>query len=133
MKELTYEDWLKNPTPRLMWVWNRDIEDRLQVKVICIIKPDMCIFPVLSVTDDNLTYETYQHCAEIKKGRRMTNIELSRWLRESPTREYKYINDSYIFSYNEYKEGCENEEVSEKIRIREDYGEWQEPLVEETE
>ena len=133
MKELTYEDWLKNPTPRLMWVWNRDIEDRLQVKVICVIKSDMCIFPVLSVTDDNLTYETYQHCAEIKKGRRMTNIELSRWLRESPTREYNYINDSYIFSYHEYKEGCENEEVSEKIRIREDYGEWQEPLVEETE
>lgn len=22
MKELTYEDWLKNPTPRLMWVWD---------------------------------------------------------------------------------------------------------------
>ena len=24
MKELTYEDWQKNPTPRMMWVWNED-------------------------------------------------------------------------------------------------------------
>ena len=22
MKEVTYEDWQKNPTPRMMWVWN---------------------------------------------------------------------------------------------------------------
>ena len=109
MKEVTYEDWQKNPTPRLMWVWNRDIEDRLQVKVICVIKPDVCTFPVLSVTDDNLTYETYQHCAEIEKTRRMTNKELSRWLREKPTREYKYRNNGtndgfgyYVYSYLSY-------------------------------
>lgn len=60
----------------------------------------------------------------------MTNKELSRWLRENPTREFKYINDSYIFSYHEYKEGCEEEEISEKIRIRENYGKWKEPLME---
>ena len=59
----------------------------------------------------------------------MTNKELARCLRENPTREYKYENDSYIFSYYEYKEGCE-EEVPEKIIIRENYGKWQEPLVE---
>ena len=22
MKEVTYEDWQKNPTPRMMWVWD---------------------------------------------------------------------------------------------------------------
>ena len=133
MKELTYEDWLKNPTPRLMWVWNRDIEDRLQVKVICIIKPDMCIFPVLSVTDDNLTYETYQHCAEIKKERRMTNKELSRWLRKNPTREWRREDYSTISAGYTYTGKNSDEEVSDTILIRENDGEWQEPLVEETE
>ena len=27
MKEVTYEDWQKNPTPRMMWVWNSKVED----------------------------------------------------------------------------------------------------------
>ena len=27
MKELDYEDWQKNPTPRKMWVWNDNEED----------------------------------------------------------------------------------------------------------
>ena len=22
MKELTYEEWLRNPTPQMMWVWD---------------------------------------------------------------------------------------------------------------
>ena len=62
--------------------------------------------------------------------KQMTNKELSRWLRENTTREYKYNNDSWIFNFYEYKEGCEEEEVSEKIRIRENYGKWKEPLIE---
>ena len=33
MKELTHEDWMKNPIPRMMWVWNGDE----MYKVICII------------------------------------------------------------------------------------------------
>lgn len=127
MKELTYEDWLKNPTPRLMWVWNRDIEDRLQVKVICVIKPDMCIFPVLSVTDDNLTYETYQHCAEIRKQRQMTNKELSWWLSEKPHRELKM--GGYIYHDYDYKENEQDAEVTDFLLIREDDGEWKEPLA----
>lgn len=24
MKELTHEDWMKNQTPRMMWVWDDD-------------------------------------------------------------------------------------------------------------
>ena len=24
MKEITYEDWQKNPTPRMMWVWDNN-------------------------------------------------------------------------------------------------------------
>ena len=29
MKEVTYEDWQKNPTPRMMWVWNDDVENEV--------------------------------------------------------------------------------------------------------
>lgn len=28
MKEVTYEEWKKNPTPREMWVWNNDFSER---------------------------------------------------------------------------------------------------------
>lgn len=129
MKKLSYEDWQKNPTPRMMWVWNEDEMYKLKRKVVYVLRDNFA--KVITIDDDDSDYESYNYCAEIEKQRRMTNQELSRWLRESPTREYKYINDSYIFSYYEYKEGCEEEEVSEKIRIREDYGEWREPLVED--
>lgn len=56
----------------------------------------------------------------------MTNKELSRWLREKPTREYKY--NSYIacsvYSTHTYAEYCGDEEVNENVLIREDDGEW---------
>ena len=126
MKELNYEDWKKNPTPREMWVWDDNDEYEKKRKVIYISKET---YPVVSVTLDDTHVEHYGHCAEIEKSRLMTQIELSRWLREKPTREYKFRNDSYIFSYYEYKEGCENEDVSEKIVIRENYGAWKEPII----
>ena len=62
----------------------------------------------------------------------MTKKELSRWLREKPTREYKY--NSYIacsvyssYTYNEY-EG--DEEVRNDIVIRENDGPWFVPYKE---
>lgn len=128
MKEVTYEDWKKNPTPREMWVWDYDKNNKKQEKVIYFINNVQ--YPAVVETKSKSIIQ-YRHCAEIEKSRLMTQRELSRWLREKPTREYKFRNDSYIFSYYEYKEGCENEDVSEKIRIRENYGEWREPLVEE--
>ena len=36
MKEVTYEDWQKNPTPRMMWVWNDYEEDKKKRKIIYI-------------------------------------------------------------------------------------------------
>ena len=130
MKEVTYEDWQKNPTPRMMWVWNSNVENKVQAKVIYVINHDT--YPVITLTDNDVDLIRYKHCAEIEepKTRRMTNKELSRWLREKPTREYKYLTSDYIcntFDYREYKQG---EEVSEDMRIREDDGEWREPLVE---
>lgn len=131
MKEVTYEDWQKNPTPRMMWVWCSEEEEKKKRKVIYILSDVKGKkYNVLTVADKETCITYYKHCAEIEKQRLMTNKELSHWLREKHTREYKYIDDNYIFSYHVYKEGCEEEEVLEKIRIREDYGEWREPLVE---
>ena len=128
MKEVTYEDWIKNPTPRMMWVW--DFEERKkQLKVIYISKEDIT-YPVVALTHNDIDLCRYKHCAEIEKQRRMTQKELSRWLREKPTRELKSILDDYIYSDHIYEENCENEEVCDVV-IRENDGEWREPLVEE--
>ena len=130
MKEVTYEDWQKNPAPRMMWVWNSKVEDKEKAKVIHILSNGVCVYPILTVTDIDDDYETYKHCAEIEKQRRMTNKELSRWLREKPTREYKYLTSDYICSTFDYREYKQDEEVSVDMRIREDDSEWREPLVE---
>ena len=131
MKEVTYEDWQKNPTPRMMWVWDSFENDKKQRKVIYISELGIT-YPIFALTEDKLDIEHFKHCAEIEepKTRRMTNKELSRWLREKPTRECKYLNSEYICSTFEYREYKQDEEVHEDIRIREDDSEWREPLVE---
>lgn len=135
MKEVTYEDWQKNPTPREMWVWDDDEEDKKKLKVIYISKEPYPVIPVVSVTLDDKHVERYGHCAEINepevRRRRMTNKELSRWVREKTTREWKYNHVNYIYSFYIYTEGCADEEVCDRIVIREDDGEWREPLMEE--
>ena len=132
MKEVTYEDWQKNPTPRVMWVWDDNAEkEKVKRKVVYILsgvrgrKQNV----ITLYTDESCTY-AYAHCAEIEKQRRMTNQELAWWLREKPTREWKYMNGVTVYGYYGYEEKCENEEVPNNILIRED-DEWREPLVEE--
>ena len=137
MKKVTYEDWQKNPTPRMMWVWDSSENNKKQLKVIYISKEDIT-HPVITLSHGDIDSSRYKHCAEIEKTRRMTNKELSRWLREKPTREYKYRNNGtndgfvyYVYSYLSYLEETEaDEEVNASILIREDDGEWREPLVE---
>ena len=133
MKEVTYEDCQKNPTPRMMWVWDNDAKNKEKRKVVYVLNNDYT-YRVLSSADDDSNnetfYGTFKHCAEIEKQRRMTNKELSRWLREKPTREYKYQTSDYIYSAFNYREYKQDEEVHEDMRIREDGGEWREPLVE---
>ena len=131
MKELTYEDWQKNPAPRMMWVWNDDVKNKEKIKVAYVLNND-CTYRVLSIVDEDSAYETFKHCAEIEKSktRRMTYKELSRWLRKNSTREYKYITGSYIYASFDYREKNQNVEVHESMRIRENDGEWKEPLIE---
>ena len=130
MKEVTNEEWIKNPTPRMMWCWNSNVEDKVPAKVVYVVKTDECIYPVLSIMKNDVGYEPFLHCAEIENQRRMTNKELARWLREKPTREYRDIGDSWIYCDNPYEENCGDKEVDESVVIREDDGEWREPLVE---
>ena len=132
MKEVTYEDWQKNPTPRMMWVWNDDVENKEKIKVAYVFN-DVPTYRVLSIVDDDSAFETFKHCAEIEepKIRRMTHKELARWLREKPTREYKYLTSDFICCNYNYREENQDKEAHEDIRIREDDGEWREPLVEE--
>ena len=129
MKEVTYEDWQKNPTVRMMWVWNSNVEDKVKRMVLYFTERNPS-HPVIALTSDNITTANYKHCAEIEK-RRMTNKELSRWLRENPTRECKYPVTDYICSVFEYRDCKQDAEVCANIYIRENDGEWREPLVEE--
>ena len=131
MKEVTHEDWEKNPTPRMMWVWNDDVENKEKIKVAYVLNNGHT-YRVLSIVDEDSAFETFKHCAEIEepKTRRMTNKELARWLREKPTREWKYNVGRSVYSVHNYDEDCGDGEVREDTVIREDYGEWREPLVE---
>ena len=130
MKEVTYEDWQKNPTPRMMWVWDSVGDDKKQRKVIYISELGIP-YPIFALTDDKLNTEHFKHCAEIEspKRRRMTKKELSWWLSEKPRRERKFTRTSYIYTYYVYCENEQDEEVPDDFLIREDGGEWREPLV----
>ena len=133
MKEVTYEEWQKNPTPRMMWVWDDNENNKVQRKVLYIIDKPIT-YQVIALIKSELSTESFMHCAEIEepKTRRMTKKELSRWLREKPTREFKfngYIGCS-VYSIYTYDEDCGDKEVRKDVVIREDDGEWKEPLVE---
>lgn len=103
-------------------------------KVVYFSKENFVDYPVIGLQSDDSCVENYKHCAEIEKPktRRMTNKELTRWLREKPTREYKrnIVSGNIVSCYYVYFEGDASKELSDDIVIREDYGEWREPLVE---
>lgn len=133
MKEVTYEEWQKNPTPRMMWVWNDDVENKEKTKVAYVLNNNNFSYRVLSITDEDSAIETFKHCAEIEEARFMTHRELARWLSEKPFREFKYGRDTHcsIYSFHTYTEDEASKEVSASIVIREDGGKWKAPLIEE--
>ena len=127
MKEVTYEDWMKNPIPRMMWVWDYDTECKVIRKVVYISSREY--FPVITIDSIGNIY-TFWHCAEIEKlkTRPMTNQELAWWLSDGKHRELKI--DGYIYHDYDYKENEQDAEITDFLLIREDDGEWREPLVE---
>lgn len=134
MKEVTYEDWQKNPIPRMMWVWDNDESEKKKRKVIYVLSGVKGKkYNVLTVADKETCTTAYTHCAEIEKQRRMTHKELSRWVREKPMREFKMseCTDTVISCFYSYVEDCADKEIDGRFLIREDDGEWREPLVED--
>lgn len=129
MKVITYEEWLRNPTSRMMWVWDVNEKDKVQRKVIYF-HDNGLPYPIIALSDDEIDTENFKYCAEIEEPRRMTNKELSRWLREKPTREYKFKNSDFIYGEKNYREIEQNDGVDSRILIREDDSDWREPLVE---
>ena len=136
MKEVTCEDWQKNPTPRVMWVWNSNVENKVQAKVIYVINHDT--YPVITLTDNDVDLLRYKHCAEIEKPKRMTNQELAWWLqdgiKDGKHREIKYgckRDDVEVECQYTYLDSKCNDAVPVGFLIRENGGEWREPLVEE--
>lgn len=63
-----------------------------------------------------------------KPRRRMTNKELSRWLREKPDREWR--RSSIIHPYLGYDESKADEEVDNDIYVREGDNPWFVPFAE---
>lgn len=129
MKVITYEEWLRNPTPRMMWVWDVNKKDKVQRKVIYF-HDNGLPYPIIALSDDETDTENFKYCAEIEEPRRMTNKELSRWLREKPTREYKFKDSDFVYGEKNYREIEQSDEVDSRILIREDDSDWKEPLVE---
>ena len=138
MKEVTYEDWQKNPTPRMMWVWDDKEKEKVKRKVVYILsgvrgrKQNV----ITLYTDESCTY-AYAHCAEIEKQRRMTNHELAWWLqdgiKDGKHREIKYgckRDDVEVECQYTYLDSKCNDSVPVGFLIRENGGEWHEPLVE---
>ena len=72
MKEVTYEEWQKNPIPRMMWVWDYTTECKVERKVVHV--SSRAYFPVITVDLVGNIF-TFCHCAEIEepKTRPMTN------------------------------------------------------------
>lgn len=67
------------------------------------------------------------------KYRRMTNQELSWWLRDCPEehREWKFDFLDSIYCIRDYDDCEANDECDETILVRRNGGAWEEPLIEE--
>lgn len=132
MKEVTKWD----DRPREMWVWDNDLVLKKRKKVVYLCDVDEVKYPVVALseglTEGSICLSVFKHCAEFEepKKRRMSNQEFAWWLKEKPTREYTYIDDTWIYSYFSYTDENAVCPVREDVLIRENGGEWQEPLVE---
>ena len=135
MKTLSYEDWIENSEPRMMWVWNNDEKDKVQRKVVNVIK---CIdgykIPVIvALSEDNTSIERYEYCAEIdekelvEEKELMTYQEFTWWLSDKPRREYMYTDNTCIFNTYVYTFEEQDIHVSDTIFVRENGGKWKRP------
>lgn len=98
MKEVTYEEWLKNPTPRMMWVWDEDVTHKIKAEVVCCYDAVRVKYPVISVNETDASFCMYKHCAEIEEP--TATSETIDFYRD----KYRpIIEDDYTFEYSDYK------------------------------
>lgn len=131
MKEVT--EWDNNP--REMFVWDDDISEARRMFVVYI-RPitDNSKRPVLVCLNSMEGVPIFKHCAELTQRRLMTNKELSRWLRQSPDREWTLSDgdpNTAIFHARTYCIGDADKEVSDCVVVREGDEDWHQPFVEE--
>lgn len=71
MKEITYEEWQKNPTPRIMWVWDEDMTYKIKAEVVYCCDVARVKYPIVAlsegITEGSQCVKVYKHCAEIEK------------------------------------------------------------------
>ena len=65
MKEVTYKKWIKNPTPRMMWVWDEDEMLKVKRKVVYILRDSFVPNRVITIDNDDFDYEPYKHLSLI--------------------------------------------------------------------
>ena len=82
MKEVTYEEWQKNPTPRMMWVWDDKVGDKVKRKVVYFNENKHVHYPIIAISEKSARSVDYKHCAEIEEPetRRMTYKELRKYI-----------------------------------------------------
>lgn len=141
MKTLSYEDWIENSEPRMMWVWNNNEKDKVQRKVVNVIKGiDGYKIPVVvALSEDNTSIERYEYYAEIEEKELikvkelveekelMTYQEFTWWLSDKPRREYMYTDNTCIFNTYVYTFEEQDIHVSDTIFVRENGGKWKRP------
>ena len=101
MKEVTYEEWQKNPKVRMMWVWNSKVEDKVKRMVLFLTERNPS-HPVVALTSDNITCANYKHCAEIEKPMRMTNKEMRNRIAELEKENAELKSELSMFKTSEY-------------------------------
>lgn len=82
MKEVTYEEWQKNPKVRMMWVWDDKVGDKVKRKVVYFNENKHVHYPIIAISEKSAMSVDYKHCAEIEepKTRRMTYKELRKYI-----------------------------------------------------
>lgn len=92
-----------------------------------------CEFSLFFREDGTRDDEIYHHLyieEEVEETQRMTNYELSRWLTEGNGHYRQVLTDIHtVVNHYAYDEGDDDYEVPENTFVRENKGEWQEPLV----
>lgn len=88
-------------------------------------------FNIQGKSYDGYIFKGSIYLKEPIERRRMTNQELSKWLREKPEEFREAMTEHHLVkSAHAYFQECENHAVEDGLMIRSNYGKWREPLVE---